>query len=241
MIRPWAMRRLLDYGRCRCGSSVPRRPGGTVKLIVVDDHELVREAVQHVLARLEAATTVVTAPSCDTGFALADAHPDADLVLLDLNLPGLSGIAALRAWRTRYPALPVVVVSANQDRQTVLAALSSGAAGFVPKSATNDVLLAAVRMVLAGGKYFPPEAIAAGSPPGGRRPPIPLLTPRQLDVLRLLAQGKSNKVICRELGISERTVKVHLTDMFRVLGVQTRTQAALAAARLGLIEARSPD
>jgi len=212
-----------------------------VKLIVVDDHELVREAVRHVLARLDSATAVFAAASCDAGFALAHTHPDVDLVLLDLNLPGLSGIAALQAWRTRYPAVPVVVVSADADRQTVLAALSSGAAGFVPKTSTNDVLVAALKMVLAGGKYFPADVLAPVTRAGRRGAALPKLTMRQLDVLRLLAQGKSNKVICRELGISERTVKVHLTEVFRVLGVRTRTQAALAVTRLGMAVGRDQE
>jgi DNA-binding NarL/FixJ family response regulator len=215
-----------------------------MKLLVVDDHPLLREAVQGVIARLEPGAAVLAAADADQGFAVADAEPDLDLVLLDLNIPGLAGIPALKAWRRRYPEVPVVVLSSADDRPTVLAAIAAGAAGFIPKSSPNEVLLGALRLVLAGGKYLPPEALAPVAGAGAKaargataraRPLATLgLTDRQAQVLRLLAAGKSNKLICRELDLAERTVKAHISAVFRALGVTTRTQAALAAAKLGL-------
>ena len=215
-----------------------------MKLLVVDDHPLMREAVQGVVTRLEPGAMVLAVGDSERGFAIADAEPDLDLVLLDLNIPGLAGIPALKAWRRRYPEVPVVVLSSAADRTTVLAAIAAGAAGFIPKSSPNEVLLNALRLVLAGGKYLPPEALApvAGAGPRGARAATERalsletlgLTDRQAQVLKLLAAGKSNKLICRELDLAERTVKAHLSAVFRALGVTTRTQAALAAARLGL-------
>jgi DNA-binding NarL/FixJ family response regulator len=187
---------------------------------------------------------VLAVGDSERGFAIADAEPDLDLVLLDLNIPGLAGIPALKAWRRRYPEVPVVVLSSADDRPTVLAAIAAGAAGFIPKSSPNEVLLNALRLVLAGGKYLPPEALApvAGSASRGAGAATERalsletlgLTDRQAQVLKLLAAGKSNKLICRELDLAERTVKAHISAVFRALGVTTRTQAAIAAAKLGL-------
>ncbi len=212
-----------------------------MNILVVDDHPLVGEALRHVLQRVDTAANVSVVPGCDEGLAIAEAQPGLDLVLLDLELPGLSGIAALKAWRQAHPAVPVVVVSATEDRPAVLAALAAGAAGFIPKSSSNEVLLSAVNLVLAGGKYLPAQAVTAAADPGARVPRRPTgsidslgLTARQLEVLRLIAQGKPNKSICRELGLAERTVKAHVTAVLRALHASSRTQAALAATRLGL-------
>jgi DNA-binding NarL/FixJ family response regulator len=212
-----------------------------MKFLVVDDHPLVGEALQHVLQRLDSGAAVQTAARCERAFELAAAEPDLDLVLLDLDLPGLSGIAALRAWRQRFPAVPVVVVSATEDRSAVLAALDAGALGFIPKSSSNEVMLSALQLVLAGGRYLPAQALATPSNPA-RHPRSRQsesvqslgLTARQLDVLRLMARGQPNKLICRELGLAERTVKAHISAVFRALKVTSRTQAALVAARLDL-------
>jgi len=215
-----------------------------LKLLVVDDHPLVREAVQAVVARLDPGASVLAVGDSERGFAIADAEPDLDLVLLDLNVPGVAGIAGLKAWRRRYPELPVVVLSSADDRPTVLAAIAAGAAGFIPKSSPNEVLLSALRLVLAGGKYLPSEALAPAAESGARATRAATaqalsletlgLTDRQAQVLKLLAEGKSNKLICRELDLAERTVKAHISAVFRALGVTTRTQAAVAAAKLGL-------
>lgn len=210
-----------------------------MRLLVVDDHSLIREAVRHVMQSLAKSVTVLTASDCHEGFAIAERESDLEVLLLDFNLRGLSGVQAITAWRQRHPALPVVVLSSADDRATVLAAMAAGAAGFIPKASSNEVMLSALRLVLAGGKYLPVEVLA----PDGSAPVLAAdavsvaglgLSPRQLEVLELIARGKPNKIICDELGLAERTVKAHVTEVLRALGVSSRTQAALAAARLGL-------
>jgi DNA-binding NarL/FixJ family response regulator len=213
--------------------------------LVIDDHPLVREAVANVLRGLDPDADVAVAGDCDAGLEIAARSGEFDLLLLDLNLPGLSGITALKHWRSRYPSVPVVVLSASADQPTVFAAISAGAAGYIPKSSSNDVMREALRLVLAGGKYLPPELLAS---PGATRPAKTQrqairhvaalgLTERPVAVLRLVARGAPNKVICRELGLAERTVKAHVTAVLRALNVSSRTQAAIEAVRLGLAEA----
>ena len=222
-----------------------------MRALVVDDHPLIQDAVSNVLRRLESHAEIAVAGDCERGLDIAGLGAEPDLVLLDLNLPGLSGIPALKLWRTRFPGVPVVILSAVSDQQTVLAAMRAGAAGFIPKSSTNEVMLNALRLVLAGGKYLPSEVLS----PSVRRPaPQRLrqgsmlstetlgLTGRQTEVLRLIANGASNKLICRELGLAERTVKAHVTAVLRALKVSSRTQAAIEAVKLGIGDpARQPD
>jgi DNA-binding NarL/FixJ family response regulator len=222
--------------------------GPDVRALVVDDHPLIQEAVSNVLRRLEPEVAIDVAGDCEGGLDLAGHGTEPDLVLLDLNLPGLSGIPALKLWRTRYPGIPVVVLSAATDQQTVLAAIGAGAAGFIPKSSSNAVMLNALRLVLAGGRYLPPEVLSRS---GGDEVTLPRaregttlsietlgLSGRQAEVLKLIARGASNKVICRELGLAERTVKAHVTAVFRALKVTSRTQAAIEASKLGLVDPR---
>ena len=204
-----------------------------MKFLVVDDHPLVSEALGLVVRRLDAGAEVLQASRCEAALELAEREPAMAMVLLDMRLPGaLSGVAAVRAWRSRFPAIPVVVVSAADERATMLAALAAGAAGFVPKSSSNEVIEGALRLVMGGGRYVPPELLAGPSTTSAFTGLG--LTARQLDVLRLVARGKPNKVIGRELGLAERTVKAHLSAVFRALNVSTRTQAVIAAAELGL-------
>ena len=216
-----------------------------MRLLVVDDHSLIREAVRHVVQALADSVTVLTASDCDEGFAIAERESELEVLLLDFNLRGLSGVAAITAWRQRHPALPVVVLSSADDRSTVLAAMGAGAAGFIPKASSNEVMVSALRLVLAGGKYLPVEVLASDNGSPGRAAQATSveslgLSPRQLEVLTLIARGKPNKIICDELGLAERTVKAHVTEVLRALGVSSRTQAALAAARLGLGDGPTP-
>ncbi|MBU0602695.1 MAG: response regulator transcription factor [Gammaproteobacteria bacterium] len=215
-----------------------------MKILIVDDHPLIREALRHVLPGLAADIHLYDAPDCDSGLALADAHPDLDLTLLDLTLPGTHGMSALQTFRSAQPALPIVVLSGFDDTDTVLAALDQGAMGFIPKSSSNDVLLSALRLVLSGGVYVPRQAIAGEyglgatrQEEGTRRQQTAAdigLTERQAEVLTLMVQGKPNKEICRELNLAEGTVKVHITAILKALGASNRTQAVLAASRIGL-------
>ena len=221
-----------------------------MKILIVDDHPLIREALRHVLPGLSERVALFDAESCETGLNVAAQHEDLDLVLLDLSLPGASGMTALQTFRDRFPALPIVVLSGFDDHDSVVSALDGGAMGFIPKSSSNDVVLNALRLVLSGSVYVPPQALTAEG--GGGRPthqgfasrsasqgthlsPAELgLTDRQADVLSLMLQGKPNKLICRELNLAEGTVKVHITAILRALNVANRTQAVLAASRLGL-------
>jgi DNA-binding NarL/FixJ family response regulator len=216
-----------------------------MRIVIVDDHPLIQAAVSHIVRRIDPQGEIAAAGDCESGLELAERGPEPDLALLDLNLPGRSGIPALKLWRSRLPAVPVVVLSAVDDHATVLATMDAGAAGFIPKSSTNEIIETAVRLVLAGGKYFPAEVLVRRSVATLFAPQRIAsastasldLTERQMQVLRMIACGASNKVICRELGLAERTVKAHVTAVFRALNVASRTQAALAAARLGMAPA----
>ncbi|WP_018412239.1 response regulator [Methyloversatilis thermotolerans] len=215
-----------------------------MKILIVDDHPLIREALRHVLPGLAADIRLLDAPDCESGLKLADQHPDLDLALLDLTLPGSSGMSALQTFRGAHPALPIVVLSGFDDASTVLAALDEGAMGFIPKSSSNEVLLGALRLVLSGGIYVPRQAIVGelgmGSPrveDSSRKSQTASdigLTERQAEVLTLMVQGKPNKEICRELNLAEGTVKVHITAILKALGASNRTQAVLAVSRIGL-------
>jgi DNA-binding NarL/FixJ family response regulator len=207
-----------------------------VKILVADDHALIREAFRHLLTELEGSVVVLEAGDCDGACQLIEQHPDLDLVLLDLRLPGAGGLTTLEKLRNNHPALPVVVVSALEDAATVRGALARGAMGFIPKSSSNDVMLSALRLVLSGGRYLPPEILSGdGTTPA---PPSSLdevrLTDRQREVLALIVQGKSNKHICRELGLAEATVKIHVTAILRALKVRSRAQAIVAVNQFGL-------
>ena len=218
-----------------------------MNLVLVDDHPLFREGVALLLASLEPHVEVFEADSCESALELIARTPAIDIVLMDLQLPGASGMEALRTIRERHPAVPVVVVSSSEDRATVLEALEAGAMGFVPKSSTSSVLKAALKLIMANGIYLPPSAfLGQVTPPpavaraiapraGGAVTPEALgLTPRQSDVLLRILQGKSAKLISRELGLSNSTVKVHTSAVLRALNVTTRTQAVVAAGTLGL-------
>lgn len=226
-----------------------------MKILVVDDHELIREALREVLKDLDPAIEVLEAENCEDALALLDSHPDLALVLLDIQLPRRSGLDALSEFRSRNPAVPVVVLSGSENSGDVMRAIDGGAMGFIPKSQPSRVMIGALRLVLAGGAYLPAEILSqitpqpggsrSGAAPASARTPEELgLTERQTEVLGLLIQGKPNKIICRELGLAEGTVKIHISAILRALGVANRTQAVIAVSRMGLtlgaIGARRP-
>jgi DNA-binding NarL/FixJ family response regulator len=223
-----------------------------VKVLVVDDHPLILEALRHVLAQLETALEVFEASSAEAGRRLVDEHPDASLALLDLALPGADGFELLADFRAAHPAVPVVVLSASERHVDVLRALDMGAMGYIPKRSPNSVMLQALRLVLSGGIYVPAAAI--GAEPAAARtlpaPPAPArsrtsprdlgLTDRQAEVLGCILQGLPNKLICRRLALAEGTVKIHVAAILRALNVHNRTQAVIEASRLGITLDRLP-
>lgn len=205
-----------------------------LKLLLVDDHSLFVAGMRHVLGQLDADLQLLETNDGAGAMRLAAEHPDLDLVLLDLQLAGHSGLDVLRAMSRDLPAVPVVVVSASEDPDDVRRALDGGALGYVPKSSTAPVMLSALRLVLAGGVYFPPDLVDAAAP----QPPAPAgpdqtptaesigLTSRQLEVLSYVVAGCSNKEIARRFDLSVGTVKAHVSAILRTLGAKNRTEAA---------------
>jgi DNA-binding NarL/FixJ family response regulator len=204
-----------------------------VKILVVDDHALVREGLRQVLKGLEENLEVLQAGNCEQAFVLAHRHGDLDLVLLDYHLPDMNGLDALAIFGERHPELPIVLLSGSANTQIMRQVLQAGAAGFVTKSCVSDELLRAVRSVLDGDIYLPQELTSA--PPPNPQNPIgrPLLTQRQDLVLRCLLDGLANREIAEQLHVSEETVKTHVAAILRHFDVQNRTQAVVAAARIG--------
>ncbi len=209
------------------------------QIIVADDHPLFREALKAAVARLERGIGFVEADSVATMLAAVEANPGADLLLLDLNMPGAYGFNALVHVRGSRPELPVVIVSADDDPQTIASALRFGAQGFIPKSTEAGQIGRATEAVLAGEIYTPPGYQPPRTPSSSteefaiaRR--IADLTPQQFRVLGMLCAGLLNKQIAYDLDVSEATVKAHVTAILRKLGVTTRTQAVLAAGRLAV-------
>jgi DNA-binding NarL/FixJ family response regulator len=218
-----------------------------MKVLAIDDHALVRQALRGVFEELRPDAVVLEAVSRRQALALLEEHADIALVLLDLSLPDADGFDLLVALRARLSSAAIVVLSARQDRDTVATALRLGALGFIPKSASYAVMLAALQVVFAGGIYVPPEilaepdveklgqSLAPAEQATTARPPTDLgLTERQRAVLALLMHGRSNKAICRHLGLAEATVKNHITAIFRALRVTNRTEAVIAAGELGV-------
>lgn len=210
-----------------------------MKILLADDHDLFRAGLGMVLGELEADTQLLQAASLTDALVCAQAESDLDLALLDLNMPAMNGTTGLQQFRTQFPQVPVVIVSGSDDLADVQAVLNQGASGFIHKSTAPSVMLSALRLVLAGGIYVPPhvmrqETAPAPTAPIARKGWEARLTARQLEVLQLLALGKPNKVIARELDLSEGTVKIHLSAIFRVLDVNNRTEAVLAAQHLSL-------
>lgn len=216
-----------------------------MKILVVDDHALVREGLRHVLQDLDGQPVrIVEAASSAEALARARENADLDLVLLDLRLPDASGLDTLQELGRVVPDLPVVLLSGEESADVMHTAFDRGAAGFIPKSSLSDVLLSALRLVMAGGIYVPPAML--GRPPDAHAAPAhPTFDPaaaarlditdRQAEVLRLVLQGLSNKQICRVLDLAEPTVKVHVSALLRALDVKSRTQLVLAAASRGII------
>lgn len=211
-----------------------------LNLLVVEDHALVREGLIQALKVLGSdgdRVEVCGAASADEALQQLDTTADFDLITLDLMLPGTGGLALLGALRKRYPAVPVLILSALDDEETVRRAMRQGAAGFVPKSSSTETLLGAVRTVLEGGCYLPPqfEEVSAKPARGGKDIKTRFgLTSAQMRVLELLVEGKTNREIGEVIGVTEGTVKIHVSAIFKALDVSNRSQAMLVAGRHGM-------
>jgi len=204
-----------------------------LKALIADDHPLVRDALARTLRGVEPGVEIVEAGDAPGAIALLQQQA-VSLLLVDLQMPGMDGVTGVRRLRALFPTVPLVVVSAEQDPATVRAAFAAGAVAYLPKSESPELLQQALRLVLAGGTYTPALALAdlhgdAAAP----RPDLHSLTPRQRDVLRGLSRGLPNKLIARELGLSEGTVKIHIAAVLRALRARNRTEAVVLARQLG--------
>jgi DNA-binding NarL/FixJ family response regulator len=223
----------------------------TMKVLLVDDHVLFREGLSLLLRTLMERVEIFEAGTIKDALTLLSTQESMDLILLDLGLPDMVGTEAIGFVREQHPDVPVVALSSSEDRATVLSALDRGAMGFVPKSASSSILTGALQLILAHGIYLPPSAFLGdrnsvidsvvemtrgnGPQPKQKKTVSDLgLTTRQADVLYRILQGKSAKIISRELNLSGSTVKTHTSAVLRALNVTTRTQAIIAAGKLGL-------
>jgi DNA-binding NarL/FixJ family response regulator len=210
-------------------------------ILITDDHELFREGLKLTLAELDDEATFLDASNGAEAIAIAEDHPRLVLHLLDLTLPGLDGFETLTLFRQRFSHIPVAVLTASEDQVDAQRALANGARGFILKSADRELILNALRLIVSGGIYIPAMLLniqgTRGPDFADRTPAASLsLTARQREVLTLMCEGKPNKVIARALGIAERTVKTHVSVIFRALQVVNRTQAVVAARKLALID-----
>jgi len=222
-----------------------------MNILIGDDHLLFREGLCRLLMQLDPDAKFFEAGTFDEAMALAKGDQDFDLILLDLQMPGWPGFSGLQEIAEIQAGTPLVIISASESQADVRSALDAGASGYIPKSSSVKIMLSALNLVFSGGIYVPPAAIqgeshvqpqpplhshghtapaAANAGSGHNAIGSPALTQRQRDVLRCLREGKSNKQIAYELGLSEGTVKIHVTAVMRSLGVRNRTQAVIASA-----------
>ncbi|MBI1206161.1 MAG: response regulator [Azospirillum sp.] len=210
-----------------------------MRIILADDHVMVREGLKPFLRKLDAEVEVYEAGSVEELIALAGRHSDLRLVLLDLKMPGMSGLDGLQQVIAHFPGVPVVVLSGLESIDVVETALELGATGYIPKSLSATAMVSALQLVLSGERYIPAFAFRSQSVNRQRRPgnggePKDQLTVREREILGMVRKGLSNKAIANSLGLKEVTVKSHLYAIFRKLGVENRVQAIQAAAETGL-------
>ncbi len=228
---------------------------GTLKdcltILIADDHSLVRDGLKIALDGLPTRCIPLEAASAAQVYEIMSAHPDIDLIILDLQLPDVSDLELLTELCNTRPDIPVAVVSSSEDCRIMQRAIEYGAAGYIPKSVAKGVLISAMQLILSGGVYIPSELFdsnetgpvtagregaAGGIHQRGASARREIFTARQLDVLELMAGGHSNKSIASQLGLSEHTIKIHISAILRILDVSNRTEAAMACRKLGLFE-----
>src|SRR5215204_1475038 len=207
------------------------------RLVIADDHPLFRGALREAVSGLFERTNIAEAGSFDEVAKLLDAGGEVDLVLLDLSMPGVRGFSGLMYLRAQYPSVPVVVVSANDDPAVIRRCMDFGASGFIPKTLGIEQMREAVKRVLGGGVWTPPDVDLSGgadAETAALMARLATLTPQQVRVLMMLSEGMLNKQIAYELTVSEATVKAHVSAILQKLGVDSRTQAVIAAAKIEL-------
>jgi len=210
-------------------------PSSSTRLVIADDHPLFRGALREAVTSVVPATNIDEAGAFGELTALLEKESDIDLVLLDLSMPGVSGFSGLIYLRAQYPAIPVVVVSASDDGDTIRRSMEFGASGFIPKRFGVETLREAIGKVMNGDVWTPSDVdLSAGVDPdmAKLRDRLITLTPQQVRVLMMLSEGLLNKQIAYELGVSEATIKAHVSAILQKLGVESRTQAVIAAAKI---------
>ncbi|WP_292953814.1 MULTISPECIES: response regulator transcription factor [unclassified Neptuniibacter] len=216
------------------------------KILIADDHPLFREAISNVIENSFEGCQTLETEDLDSALEIAQKEEELDLILLDLNMPGMNGLNGLITLRNDLPTVPVVIVSAEEDKQIVLQAITYGAVGFITKSSPREQMSDALKQILAGNVYLPSDIIRASQPDNRRMqrkddnqiPPelLSSLTRRQLLVLERMSKGESNKQIAYNLNIAETTVKAHVSAILRKLGVHNRIQAVLSAGNIDFNE-----
>lgn len=222
-----------------------------MKILVADDHDLFLMGLTMIINDSQPDWEILSAKNYNDVFSLIEKHKDFDLILTDLAMPGAQWLEAITKIHSISPDTPIIILSAVFDKEIVHKTIELGAAGYIPKTSSNTVILGAINLVLSGGVYIPPELLRNSNntefnllkqienmppkPDEENNYNIKLLSPRQIDVIKLISKGKSNKQIAYELGLTEGTVKLHVTAILKILDVYNRTGAVVKAAKLGLI------
>jgi DNA-binding NarL/FixJ family response regulator len=214
-----------------------KRVGESTRLVIADDHPLFRGALREAVSGLFEKADIAEAGSFEEVTKLLDRGAEIDLILLDLSMPGVRGFSGLMYLRAQYPSVPIVVVSANDDPAVIRRCMDFGASGFIPKTLGIEAMRGAIARVFEGGVWSPPDIdLGTGSDAqtAGLVARLASLTPQQVRVLMMLSEGLLNKQIAYELCVSEATIKAHVSAILQKLGVESRTQAVIAAAKIEL-------
>lgn len=207
-----------------------------MKILLADDHDLIREGIKLVLNNYTQNVELIEASNYPDTLKYVKDNFDLDLIIVDLFMPGASGTQGIKILRESAPCVPIIVLSSSEETEHIKSALEYGANGYIPKSSSNDILFRAIKLVMAGGIYLPPEMLINSNT---KKKPLDtihlLLTERQIEVLELMAKGNSNKEIARIMDITDHTVKSHVSMIFSHLNAKNRTQAVLNAQQSGLV------